>query len=179
MITKIRRYGKYRDSWLRKRSRHQLASPRRSADRSFDNRLSRSRLRHRPDRGPRVPESRWDLKQAEPNLEVALASAMPGVYVPSAGDLVICLTGPDAAAVQPKLNGEETDEGIPAAPEGDSGEATGEDAGARSPRDEADGTGPIPLELADLRNLVSLVLSSNRLTGPVPGNSETSRSSKI
>ncbi len=81
-----------------------------------------------------------DLKPAERKLEVTLASAMPGVYVPSAGDLVICLTGPDAAAVQPKLNGEETDEGIPAAPEGDSGEATGEDAGARSPRDEADGT---------------------------------------
>lgn len=81
-----------------------------------------------------------DLKPAERTLEVGLASAMPGVYVPSAGDLVICLTGPDAAAVQPELNGEERDEGIPAVPEGDSGEATGEDAGARSPRDQADGT---------------------------------------
>ena len=71
-----------------------------------------------------------DLTPAERTLEVALASAMPGVYVPSAGDLVICLTEPDVAAVRPELNGEERDEGIPTVPEGDSGEATGERRGS-------------------------------------------------
>ena len=81
-----------------------------------------------------------DLNPAERNLEVALASAMPGVYIPSVADLVICLTGPDAAAVRPKLNGEETDEGIPAPPTGDPGEASREGGGARSPRDEAHGS---------------------------------------
>lgn len=86
-----------------------------------------------------------DLTRAERILEIALASAMPGVYVPSAGDHAIRLTGPDAAAVQPKINGEETDEGIPAPPAGDSGEASREGGGARSPRDAAHGTSAQPV----------------------------------
>ena len=82
-----------------------------------------------------------ELEPPERDLEVAVASVMPGVYLPSVGqDLVICLTEPDATAVQVNLQGEETDGGLPADPEGDSGEATREDAGVRSQSDEAHGT---------------------------------------
>ena len=91
-----------------------------------------------------------ELEPPERDLEVAVASVMPGVYLPSVGqDFVICLTEPDATAVQANLQGEETDGGLPADPEGDSGEATREDAGVRSQSDEAHGTtGPSDLASA-------------------------------
>lgn len=81
-----------------------------------------------------------ELEAPERDLEVALASVMPGVYLPNAGqDIVICLTESDAAAVQPNLDAEETNEGLSADPAGDSGEASSEDAGVRSSSDEAHG----------------------------------------
>lgn len=90
------------------------------------------------------------LEKPERDLEVAVASVMPGVYLPSAGqDLVICLTEPGAAAVQTNLHAEETDGGLPGDTEGDSGEATREDGGVRSQSDEAHGTsGPSDLASA-------------------------------
>ena len=88
-----------------------------------------------------------ELEPPERDLEVAVASVMPGVYLPDAGqDIVICLTESDASAVQPNLHAEETDGGLPTDPEGDSGEAPFEDPGVRSPSDEAHGpTGPSDL----------------------------------
>ena len=82
-----------------------------------------------------------ELEPHEQDLEFALASVMPGVYLPSARqDIVTCLTEPDADTVQASLHAEETNEGIPEVPEADSGEASREDAGVRSPGDEAHGT---------------------------------------
>lgn len=88
-----------------------------------------------------------ELEPPERDLEVAVASVMPGVYLPNAGqDIVVCLTEPHAAADEANLHAEEPDGGLPADPEGDSGNATFEDAGVRSPSDEAHGTtGPSDL----------------------------------
>ena len=81
-----------------------------------------------------------ELESPERDLEVALASVMPGVYLPNAGqDIMISLTEPDADAVRANLHAEETNEGVPEDPAGDSAEASREDAGARSPSDEAHG----------------------------------------
>ena len=81
-----------------------------------------------------------ELEPPERDLEVAVAGFMPGVYLPNPGrDIVVGLTEPDVAAVQPNLDAEETSGGLPTDPEGNSGEAALEDGGIRSPSAEAHG----------------------------------------
>ena len=88
-----------------------------------------------------------ELDPHEQALEEAMAGAIPGVDYPSPRqDIVTCLTSPQPATVPHDLEEKEIDEGIPKDPEGDSREASLEDPGVRSPRDEADGSlGPSDL----------------------------------
>ncbi len=89
-----------------------------------------------------------ELTPLERALEDAVATVIPGVYLPDAGPgIVTCLTGLDGATIRPNPYIEEQERGLPAEsagmpapPEGDSEEATRQNAGARSPREEAHGT---------------------------------------